>query len=325
MNNNGFPILSEIFKWGVSRGSGSMGSSDLYFHPSENEQDDVCFVNNIVGGDDNFLLSSIEVFFEDGDLKTNANYKNIYTCIPLPCGFKDKSTITTLPSCLHDILKSYTTPPTQTPPSTRAMEYRWDFGDGTYKTVLVGQETEGIEFHNYANPGLYSVTLTITDPSTGASQKSQRHVRVGLPSSDFGVDNVCIGTPFVPSGVEGGADSYSWDFGNGATSTAQNAQHTYGTEGTYQVQLIVSKNGGGEACSDTTVKEVVVHEQISAVVNVPSSVCSGSEIEVEAISDDATSFKWYFGENEGTSSLRKAPYVYNNEGNYETFTRHQNS
>lgn len=43
-----------------------------------------------------------------------------------------------------------------------------------------------------------------------------------------------------------GADSYTWDFGDGATSTAQNPTHTYSGGGHYVIQL-TAKNVYGEA------------------------------------------------------------------------------
>lgn len=44
--------------------------------------------------------------------------------------------------------------------------------------------------------------------------------------------------------------SWSWDFGDGSTSTEQNPSHTYTTEGTYTVTLIVTNSAG----SDTVTK-----------------------------------------------------------------------
>lgn len=37
------------------------------------------------------------------------------------------------------------------------LEYRWDFGDGTAAT--------SIAYHEYATPGDYTITLTVTDPA----------------------------------------------------------------------------------------------------------------------------------------------------------------
>ncbi len=51
--------------------------------------------------------------------------------------------------------------------------------------------------------------------------------------------------------LSGGAESYSWDFGDGATSTESDPSHTYTSDGVYSVTL-VAQNAGGD--SDTTTK-----------------------------------------------------------------------
>ena len=38
--------------------------------------------------------------------------------------------------------------------------------------------------------------------------------------------------------------AWSWDFGDGGTSTAQNPTHTYATPGTYSVTLTVRRTSG---------------------------------------------------------------------------------
>ncbi|HOY31232.1 MAG TPA: M14 family zinc carboxypeptidase [Bacteroidales bacterium] len=50
------------------------------------------------------------------------------------------------------------------------------------------------------------------------------------------------------------ADSFFWDFGDGATSTSQHPGHTYPAYGTYTVMLAAS-NGG---CSDTVYREIIL-------------------------------------------------------------------
>jgi PKD repeat protein len=48
----------------------------------------------------------------------------------------------------------------------------------------------------------------------------------------------------------GNPTSWSWDFGDGTTSTAQNPTHTYTAPGTYDVRLTVANTVG----SDTTIR-----------------------------------------------------------------------
>lgn len=46
------------------------------------------------------------------------------------------------------------------------------------------------------------------------------------------------------SDPDGSISAYSWTFGDGGTSTAQNPTHTYGAPGTYDVTLTVTDNQG---------------------------------------------------------------------------------
>ena len=48
-----------------------------------------------------------------------------------------------------------------------------------------------------------------------------------------------------------GADSYSWDFGDGNSSTDANPSHTYGADGTYTVSLTATNEGGNDSASES--------------------------------------------------------------------------
>jgi outer membrane biosynthesis protein TonB len=51
-----------------------------------------------------------------------------------------------------------------------------------------------------------------------------------------------------------GAVSWTWSFGDGATSTARNASHTYAAAGTYTITLTAVSSTGGVASDSQTVK-----------------------------------------------------------------------
>ncbi|WP_440102157.1 carbohydrate-binding protein [Streptosporangium sp. H16] len=55
------------------------------------------------------------------------------------------------------------------------------------------------------------------------------------------------------SDPEGGALTYSWNFGNGATSTAANPTYTYTTNGTYTATLTVRDSGGLTGTANVTI------------------------------------------------------------------------
>ena len=51
----------------------------------------------------------------------------------------------------------------------------------------------------------------------------------------------------------GSPTAWAWDFGDGATSTAENPQHTYAAAGTYTASLTASNAGGSSAPATTTI------------------------------------------------------------------------
>src|SRR5207247_7178867 len=55
------------------------------------------------------------------------------------------------------------------------------------------------------------------------------------------------------SDPDGSISAYSWTFGDGATSTAQNPSHTYAAGGTYTVTLAVTDNQGATASTSKSV------------------------------------------------------------------------
>ncbi len=73
------------------------------------------------------------------------------------------------------------------------------------------------------------------------------------------------------------AAQYSWDFGDGATSTDANPSHTYTKEGVYNVVLITQSTAG---CQDTVVRKVQVFPGILSPEPIiqPVTICSGEHV-----------------------------------------------
>jgi PKD repeat protein len=133
--------------------------------------------------------------------------------------------------------------------------WNWDFGLGNGSTAQNPSFT-------YNAPGLYDVSLTVGD-NAGDFDTVTRTAYVdiyGVPTADFST-NVSSGpSPLtvnftdlsVPGGFSALADftGWSWDFGDGSTSTSQNPTHVYNTPGQYTVSLTVT-DGYGQVVTET--------------------------------------------------------------------------
>jgi PKD repeat protein len=138
---------------------------------------------------------------------------------------------------------------TSTDPSNDITSWSWNFGDGT-------NSTERNPVHTYDAPGTYTVELRVTD-SGGLSSTSSQEITLidpGVPPiASFGYDCVDISCSFTDTSTD--ADSnivgWSWDFGDGTTSTAQNPpMHHYEVAGTYIVTLTVTDAIGFSAIAE---------------------------------------------------------------------------
>lgn len=61
-------------------------------------------------------------------------------------------------------------------------------------------------------------------------------------------------TSSVSDSVNGHANSFSWNFGDGGTSTSQNPTHIFNTPGTYNVTLNASDSAGGSDSKSVSIK-----------------------------------------------------------------------
>ncbi|MEM9897115.1 MAG: PKD domain-containing protein [Bacteroidota bacterium] len=134
--------------------------------------------------------------------------------------------------------------------SDNATSYSWDFGDGNTSTDLDPINT-------FPGQGTYTVTLTVSDALEQTATYSEDIVIVQPPASaDFNFVAAGLTVDFTDNSIF--AVSYSWDFGDGNTSTDMNPTHTYLASGAYDVTLTIADVNG--VMADIT-KEVNVGVQ----------------------------------------------------------------
>ena len=111
----------------------------------------------------------------------------------------------------------------------------WEFGDGT-------NSIEQNPIHLYANPGTYTVMLSVGNTSCRSTTPFGSHqVSVAaVPSVDFTASPLNGMAPLTVTfngSATGDPGTWHWNFGDGTTGNGQNVTHTYRAGGTYSVRL----------------------------------------------------------------------------------------
>lgn len=132
--------------------------------------------------------------------------------------------------------------------STNATSYLWNFGDGTNSTVKNPTKT-------YDVGGTFSVSLTATGEGGSATTTKlvlvQQSAQSQLPTANFTFSGGGCTAPCSVgfSNTSTNATSYSWDFGDGTTSTNANPTKSYSSGGTYSVILTATNAAGSNQIS----------------------------------------------------------------------------
>jgi len=195
--------------------------------------------------------------------------------------------------------------------------WSWDLGDGA-------TSTSPNPVHEYVDSGSYTVSLTAEnaggqDTETKTSYISVSEPPLPPPAADFSASPTSGQAPLtvVFADVSAGLPtSWSWDFGDGATSTEQNPWHQYDAPGAYTVSLTAANEGG----QDTETKaDYIVVSDVPPAANFTASVTSGAPPLTVAFTDLSvgTPNSWYWEFGDGSTSTEQSPvHVYQLGGSF---------
>jgi PKD repeat protein len=152
--------------------------------------------------------------------------------------------------------------------------FAWSSDNVSFDDLFTVSSTSPANVQSVAIPASGTIYLRVTDTDQGAGNKGldtvfvdQLYIRsdggeppanqppVAAFTSDCG--GLTCGFTDTSSDVDGSVVAWSWDFGDGATSTAQHPSHAYSVAGGYTVTLIVTDDDGAtaEASSPVTATE----------------------------------------------------------------------
>ena len=193
----------------------------------------------------------------------------------------------------------------------------WDYGDGAGSTVANPA-------HTYAAAAIYTVSLTVTDDRGGSNTTTQPvTVTAAAPNLDPVASFTVATTDLAATFTDGSTDSdgtvvaWSWTFGDGGASSAQNPGHTYTGAATYTVSLTVTDDRGGSSTTTLPVSVTAppnvdpVAAFTSATTGLAASFSDGST------DSDGTvvTWSWAFGDG-GTSTVQNPAHSYADAGTY---------
>ncbi|MBL4653339.1 MAG: PKD domain-containing protein [Flavobacteriales bacterium] len=156
------------------------------------------------------------------------------------------------------------------------------------------QNLPNYQFNNY---GSYPVQL-IVETSNGCLDTAYNVIQIyPNPIANFTDDSDCYSdvSDFIDYSTlpQGAIDSWSWNFGDGTSSTDQNNTHTFPAYGSYTVQLIVETNNG---CIDT-VSQIIsnLEPPTASYLATDMEGCTPLEITVSAVPISSNmQYQWEF-------------------------------
>jgi gliding motility-associated-like protein len=196
--------------------------------------------------------------------------------------------------------------------------WAWDFGDAS------PIDNNANPTHNYATPGTYNVTLTVTSDS-GCVDDITKTVEVySSPVADFSADTACAGfaTTFADlsiAGSGGNITNWAWDFDNDNNPDDVNQHPTYifPGPGTYPVNLSITDVTG--CIHDTTINISVSPQPTADFTYTNECYGTASTFTDLSLPNGGTIANWYWDfDNDGIvdNTNQNPTHIYPAPGSY---------
>lgn len=167
----------------------------------------------------------------------------------------------------------------------------WNFGDGTQDV------TPSSTSHVFSQPGQYTTTVTAYS-NQGCQSISVENVEVyHNPIAQFVYQNACQfqELSFTNQSTVSNANitNYTWNLGDGSSSSIKNPINTYNVNGIQNVNLFVTTNQG---CVDDTTVAIEVFPTPVSEFNYSNSICEGQTTAFQEVTNisygSIAQFEW---------------------------------
>ena len=190
--------------------------------------------------------------------------------------------------------------------------YNWNFGDGH---ISLAPDP----VYSYADSGLYTVTLTISDSTRTCVSTTNKAVEIGLIncSAAFTYFSDSTLVSFNNTSI-GASTNMNWIFGDGAQSSLMNPSHRYPAQGYYTVELYTYASG--TKCMDYNQQTILagkIGKDCQAGFNYFSNLNTDSSISFmsQSIGNNITGYIWNFGDGK-LSTTPNPTHHYTDSGYY---------
>jgi len=264
--------------------------------------------------DDGIYTVTLTVMDDDGASNSVSATKTVLNRPPVASFTESAETVYTSEAISFNASTSYD-------PDGTIVSYFWNFGDSTNATGVTAN-------HAYADDGVYTVTLTITDDDGATNSASAIKTVLNRAPVAFFTENattVRIGETirFNASGsydLDGYIISYSWDFGDGTNATGVTVDHSYAASGSYTVTLTITDDDGAPDSSSATktvlenVPPVALFTESAHAVRVNETIYFNASASYDP---DGTivNYFWNFGDGTNATGVT-TEHAYDGAGNY---------
>lgn len=198
-----------------------------------------------------------------------------------------------------------------------AVEYYWSFGNNFILNV-----TQTSVSMNYINTGDYVVTMIAYGASPNCIDTVTQIFHVEELVVDFSADTqlACMAPTTVQfSDQSEGAESWSWNFGDGGVSSQQNPSHTYTQEGSFPV-VLSAVNGNGCIGKDSVFGFVRISPPVASITVNDQQGCIPHFVDFSGhasnLLDSVVSWEWNFDDAGATASGKNVSHTFVNHGDY---------